>query len=186
MNKNLCFIFVSLMLTTLLFSACGNNMEPSQSDSSGFSVSEQPESQEKSSEASAPPAVQIYDPETQKISQAPIEDGEANAPVTDEELVKLLNDKFAFQAGGNEFKIIINSITESGRGLYVDFAGNSLPAVSMGSSEEEACLISIAETLLQNHPSCTQIYYTIDGGAYMSGHIELDMDEPFSYDSKLS
>ena len=186
MKKKLTFILAVLMLTTLIFSGCNNSNNPSEPSSSDSSVSEPSESSEEPPESSSAPTVQIYDPETQKVSQVPVEGGESSAKVSDEELVKLLNDKFAFKAGDNEFKIIVNSIKEDGSGLYVDFAGNSIPAVSMGSSDEEACLISIAETLLQNHPSCTEIYYTVDGGAYMSGHIELDPDEPFRYDSKLS
>lgn len=186
MNKKLSFILAALMLTTLMFSSCNRSNPPSEPSSSDSPISEPSESSEESSESSSAPTVQIYDPETQKVSQVPVEEGESNAKVTDEELVKILNDKFAFKAGDNEFKIIINSIKENGSGLYVDFAGNSIPAVSMGSSEEEACLISIAETLLKNHPSCSQVYYTIDGGTYMSGHIELDLGEPFRYDSKLS
>lgn len=186
MKKNLSFILAALMLTTLMFASCNNSTPPSESSSSDSSVSESSESSEESSESSSAPTVQIYDPETQKVSQVPVEGGESTAKVSDEELIKLLNDQFAFKAGDNEFKIIINSITENGSGLHIDFAGNSIPAVSMGSSEEEACLISIAETLLKNHPSCSEVYYTIDGGAYMSGHIELDPDEPFHYDSKLS
>lgn len=186
MKKNLSFILAALMLTTMMFSSCNNSTPSSEPSSSDSSISEPSESSEEPSESSSAPTVQIYDPETQKVSQVPVEGGESDAKVSDEELIKLLNDQFAFKAGGQEFKIIINSIKEDGNGLYVDFAGNSIPAVSMGSSEEEACLISIAETLLKNHPSCSEIYYTVDGGVYMSGHIELDPDEPFRYDSKLS
>lgn len=189
MKKKLCLIFASCLLTMLIFASCNNSNQPSESSSSGSSessISDPSDSPDDPSESSSSPTVQIYDPETQKVSQVPVEEGESNAKVTDEELIKILNDKFAFKAGGNEFKIIINSIKEDGTDLRIDFAGNSIPAVSMGSSEEEACLISIAETLLQNHPSCTQVYYSVDGGAYMSGHIELDVDEPFRYDSKLS
>lgn len=187
MKKILTVILAALMLTTLMFASCNNSTPSSESSSSdSSSVTESSESSEESSESSSAPTVQIYDPETQKVSQVPVEGGESTDKVSDEELIKLLNDQFSFKAGENEFKIIINSITENGNGLHVDFAGNSIPAVSMGSSEEEACLISIAETLLKNHPSCSEVYYTIDGGAYMSGHIELDPDEPFRYDSKLS
>ncbi len=186
MNKKLSLIIAAIMLTALAVSSCNNSDTPSEPSSSDTSVS-QPSSESEEAPESSSPTVQIYDPETQQVSKVPVEEGESNAAaVTDEQLIEILNDRFAFEAGGNEFKIIINSIEEEGTGLHIDFAGNSIPAVSMGSTDENTCLISIAETLLQNHPSCSEVYYSIDGGAYMSGHIELDINEPFRYDSKLA
>lgn len=150
------------------------SLPESSSSAESLPVSSEPESSlpESSAPESSAPAVVIYDDETSTTTTTPLEDEDGDR---DAALVKALNDTFA----SGEYQISLNSVEEKDGGLYIDFADGSIPLAGVGSSEETACLKSIAETFLNGYPNAKRVYFSVDGGPYVSGHLELGLDEAF-------
>ena len=135
------------------------SLPESSSSAESLPVSSEPESSlpESSAPESSAPAVVIYDDETSTTTTTPLEDEDGDR---DAALVKALNDTFA----SGEYQISLNSVEEKDGGLYIDFADGSIPLAGVGSSEETACLKSIAETFLNGYPNAKRVYFSVDGG----------------------
>lgn len=201
MKKKALLVLALASAAALVLAACGKkaveesseemSAVPSSLTSAESSAPEEgskPEESSKSEESGASPEsgteaftpsqgqVIIYDPETETASDTtvPTDGRELN-----EVLVEQLNRTYSVKSGEQEYKIDLNKVEIQDSAIYIDFASGSIPLVGVGSSEESACLRSIAETFLQNYPDADLIYFTVDGGIYSSGHLEFGEGEAF-------
>lgn len=65
--------------------------------------------------------------------------------------------------------------------VYADFSNELIDEMNAGSSMELSIITSITNTL-GNYYGVDQVYITVDGEAYSSGHIALDEEESFTVD----
>lgn len=75
-------------------------------------------------------------------------------------------------------KTTINSILQKENSIYIDFSSNS-SILHTGTAEELAVLNSLANTFI-NNLNYDNIYFTVDKGIYESGHIILELNEPYT------
>ncbi len=78
--------------------------------------------------------------------------------------------------GGGE--IVPNSIIFSGGNLFIDFP-SEIYDLNLGSAGEDVLLNAIADTYLNNVEGIKGVFYTVDGEAYQSDHIEVLKDVAF-------
>lgn len=78
------------------------------------------------------------------------------------------------------FYLGINGITLVDKdGVRIDFQSDAAPVTNVGASVEGSIIDCLAQSILDNLPQYKKIYISIDGGAYQSGHLELDLDEVY-------
>lgn len=155
--------------TSLPESSAAESSQPASLPES--SLPEESSGESSAAEESAP-AVIIYDDETSTMITTPLENTSGDRSAA---LVDALNETFA----SGDYKISLNSVEEKDGILYIDFADGSIPLAGVGSSEETACLKSIAETFLNSWPEAKSVCFSVDGGPYVSGHLELGANEVF-------
>ncbi|WP_455715546.1 hypothetical protein [Anaerosporobacter sp.] len=97
-------------------------------------------------------------------------DTEITAEVIVDEVVE------AFSA--NSYEVKIGSVSQEGDTVIVNFMKGSAPVTGVGAGEEEATLDCISYSLLDNLSTCKKVIFRIDGEAYMSGHIQYEINEP--------
>lgn len=183
MKKKLLLLLALASAAALVLSACSKkNVEesseevPSSQESSTLEESSAPEESGKDASAPSQGQVIIYDPETETASDTTVStDGKS----LNEVLVDGLNETYAIETGEESYKIVLNKVEVKDNAIHIDFASGSIPLAGVGSSEEGACLRSIAETFLQNYPEAELVYFTVEGGIYSSGHLEFAEGEPF-------
>lgn len=61
--------------------------------------------------------------------------------------------------------------------VIVDFRSDMSPVYNVGAGVEAAILDAIAQSLLDNLNDYKKVIYRVDGKAYVTGHIELGLDE---------
>lgn len=71
-----------------------------------------------------------------------------------------------------------NSISLEDGKLYIDFKA-SIYEANFGLEGEAAMLDNIANAYLNNIPEITEIYYSVDGGNYSTGHFEIPGGIPY-------
>ncbi len=71
-----------------------------------------------------------------------------------------------------------NSIIVEGGKLYIDFT-DKIYESNFGTAGEATLLESIAGAYLDNLPDVNEIYYSVEGKDYTTGHFELSKDIPF-------
>lgn len=74
-------------------------------------------------------------------------------------------------------KTKINSVAEINNEIFVDFSADS-EVLHSGTAGETAVLDSLGFTFVGNL-KYDHIYFTVDGEKYESGHIALEIDEPY-------
>ncbi|BCN31424.1 GerMN domain-containing protein [Anaeromicropila herbilytica] len=82
----------------------------------------------------------------------------------------------------NGVTIGINSVTTKGDTIYVDFKSDKAPLANVGSGVEATILDCIAQSLVDNLDGHNKVIYRVDGKAYESGHIILDLNEVYLND----
>ena len=83
----------------------------------------------------------------------------------------------AFSA--NSYEVKIESVSQEGDTVVVNFKKNSAPVSGVGSSEEITTLDCISYSLLDNLSTCKKVIFRVEGEAYASGHIEYGINEPY-------
>lgn len=81
----------------------------------------------------------------------------------------------------NSIEIGIDSVTMKGDTVVVSFQADKAPLVNVGSGVETTILDSISMSLLDNISDCKKVIFQVEGKAYMSGHIELGIDEVYKW-----
>lgn len=71
-----------------------------------------------------------------------------------------------------------NSISLEDGKLYIDFKA-SIYEANFGLEGEASMLDNIANAYLNNIPEVTEIYYSVDGGNYSTGHFEISGGTPY-------
>lgn len=89
--------------------------------------------------------------------------------------------EFALQSG--DLSLDIESISQEGNRVIVDFAQHSFPGVGAGSQQERDVLNSIALTVIHNLPNATEVCFRVAGGDYESGHFIFGKDELYDVES---
>lgn len=84
----------------------------------------------------------------------------------------------AFNA--NSYEVKIDSVSQEGDTVIVNFKKNSAPVTGVGASVEATTLDCISYSLLDNLSTCKKVIFRVEGEAYASGHIELGINEPYS------
>ncbi|WP_167956689.1 GerMN domain-containing protein [Anaerosporobacter faecicola] len=83
----------------------------------------------------------------------------------------------AFEA--NAYEVEVESVSQDGDTVVVNFMKGSAPVTGVGASVEGATLECISYSLLDNLPTCKKVVFRVDGEAYVSGHIEMEINEPY-------
>lgn len=73
----------------------------------------------------------------------------------------------------------VESITTEKDAIIVSFNDNQPPLTDVGAGIETAILDAIAQSLIENLPDYNKVIYRVEGKAYTSGHIEMDVNEPY-------
>ncbi len=76
----------------------------------------------------------------------------------------------------------IESVTTEGTAVIVSFYADQPPLSNVGAGYESAILDAIAQSLVENLEDYNKVIYRVEGEAYISGHIELGIDEVYLID----
>lgn len=109
--------------------------------------------------------------ETEDVIAYVSADTKITAEVIVDEVVK------AFSA--NSYEVKIESVSQEGDTVVVNFKKDSAPVSGVGASVEIATLDSISYSLLDNLSTCKKVIFRVDGEAYTSGHNEYGINEPY-------
>jgi hypothetical protein len=77
----------------------------------------------------------------------------------------------------------IESVVSEGDTVIVSFKKNQEPFSDMGAGYESAILDAIAQSITDNLDDYNKVIYRVEGKAYVSGHIELEVDEVYFEDN---
>lgn len=102
----------------------------------------------------------------------------ADKEITPELVVDAVVDALADQS----LIIGIENVTTEDDTVIVSFYSDKAPLYNTGSGFESAILNAFAQSLTENLDNIHKVIYRVEGGAYSSGHIELDIDEVYHED----
>lgn len=102
----------------------------------------------------------------------------ADYEITPELIVDTLVNSMADQS----LIIGIESVTTKDDSVIVSFYADQPPLANVGSGLEYAILNAIAQSLTDNLDDYNKVIYRVEGGQYISGHIELGLDEVYHED----
>lgn len=95
---------------------------------------------------------------------------------------ELIVDKVVDAMADQSLVIGIESVSTKEDTVIVSFYSDQAPLTNLGSGFETAILNAIAQSLTENLDDYHKVIYRIEGGEYVSGHIELDIDEVYHED----
>lgn len=72
----------------------------------------------------------------------------------------------------NAIYVIVNYVEQQNGVVVVDFDAAAPPVSQVGASIEGLILDAFGQSLLDNLSGCGGVSFTVDGGAYVSGHFE--------------
>lgn len=104
----------------------------------------------------------------------------ANNEITPELILNTVVDSMADQS----LVIGVESVTTQDDAVIVSFYADQPPLSNVGSGLEDAILNAIAQSLTDNLDDYHKIIYRVEGGPYISGHIELGIDEVYFEDAR--
>lgn len=118
---------------------------------------------------------EYYDVAEEKMVEAnyTIEEGSASV----ETALEAVNKAYIEDVMGSE-GVAVHSIVFSEGNIFIDFT-SSIYGLNLGSGGEIALLDSIADAYLNNVVGAKAVFYTVDGGDYASGHIEIPKGEAY-------
>lgn len=77
----------------------------------------------------------------------------------------------------------IENVTTEDKAVIVSFYKDKAPVAGLGGSFEGAILNAIAQSLIDNLEDYSKVIFRVEGEAYVSGHIELGIDEVYLGDN---
>lgn len=77
----------------------------------------------------------------------------------------------------------IENVTTENKTVIVSFYKDTAPVTGLGGSFEGAILNAIAQSLIDNLDNYSKVIFRIEGEAYVTGHIELGIDEVYMGDN---
>lgn len=102
----------------------------------------------------------------------------ADSEITPELIVDTVVDSMADQS----LALGIESVTTKDDSVIISFFSNQPPLSDVGSGLETAILDALAQSITENLDAYHKIIYRVEGGAYISGHIEMGIDEIYFED----
>lgn len=104
----------------------------------------------------------------------------ADEEITPQLIVETVVDSMADRS----ILIGVESVTTEGDTVIVSFYSDKAPLKDVGASFESAILDAIAQSLVENLDDYNKVIYRVEGGPYISGHIELEKDEVYFEDNR--
>lgn len=114
-------------------------------------------------------------------ADAGIEPVTALIPEDNEITPQLVVDTVVDNMADNSLMIGVESVTTENDTVIVSFFADQPPLRDIGASYETAILDAIAQSLIENL-DYSKVIYRVEGEAYISGHIELGLDEVYLLD----
>lgn len=102
-----------------------------------------------------------------------------DSKITPELIVDTVVEAMADQS----IEVGIESVTTKDDAVIVSFYKDKAPLSEMGSGYEAAILDAIAQSLIDNLDDYSKVIYRAEGEAYVSGHIELGINEVYLGDN---
>lgn len=115
-------------------------------------------------------------------SDAEVEPATAMIPENTEITPQLIVDTVKDTLAENSLMVGIESVTTKGDAVIVSFYSDQPPLSDVGAGYEGAILDAIAQSLTDNLDGSNKIIYQVEGKAYVSGHVELGIDEVYLSD----
>ena len=104
----------------------------------------------------------------------------ANTEITPKLIVDTVVDSMADQS----LVIGVESVSTQDDTVIISFYSNKPPLSNVGSGLENAILDAFAQSITENLDDYNKIIYRVEGGPYISGHIELGIDEIYFEDAR--
>ena len=175
------YVTMGLMFLVMLglLSGCAQNT-PKQEEKPAASTEEEDTYQ-------SGPQVELYAYDAQEDQQyvtiCELAQGES---VTPESIIKAYQTQVMEGVYGkavevNEVKRVAGSQAGQDK-LYIDFKAADVESLGLGSGSEGNYFGDLAQSITANIPEITEIYYTMDGGDFVTGHLWFSKDEPFWYE----
>lgn len=124
--------------------------------------------------ANTPLLIYTIDPEEGQIDPVT-----AMIPDDTEISAELIIDKVVEAMADKSLQIGIESVTTDADKIIVSFYSDQPPLANVGAGIELAILDAIGQSLIDNLPDYNKIIYQVEKGAYVSGHMELGIDEAY-------
>ncbi len=115
-------------------------------------------------------------------NSANVEVAIALVPKDSEITPQLIVDTVKEAMAENSLMIGIKSVTTENNTIIVNFYSDQPPFVNVGAGYETAILDAIAQSLVENLEDYNKVIYRVEGEAYVSGHVELGIDEVYLVD----
>jgi hypothetical protein len=115
-------------------------------------------------------------------SDAEVKPATALIPVGTEITPQLIVDTVKEALAENSLMVGIESVTTKEDAVIVSFYSDQPPLADVGAGYEGAILDAIAQSLTDNLDDYNKVIYRVEGKAYVSGHVELGIDEVYLSD----
>lgn len=106
----------------------------------------------------------------------------ALVPADSEITPQLILDTVVNSMADQSLFIGVESVTTQDDTVIISFYADKPPLTDVGSGLEHQILDAIAQSLTENLDDYNKIIYRVEGGPYISGHIELGIDEIYFED----
>lgn len=116
-------------------------------------------------------------------SSAELEAVPALVPAGTEITPQLIVDTVVDSMADQSLVIGVESVTTDGDTVIVSFYSDKPPLKDVGAGYEEAILNAIAQSITENLDDYNKVIYRVEGGPYVSGHMEFGINEVYFEDS---
>lgn len=106
----------------------------------------------------------------------------ALVPADSELTPNLIVDTVVDSMADQSLAIGIESVSTQDDTVIISFYKDQPPLTNVGSGFETAILDALAQSITENLEDYNKIIYRVEGGPYISGHIELGIDEVYFED----
>jgi len=117
-------------------------------------------------------------------SSADLDPVYALVPADEEITPQLIVDTVVDSMADRSILIGVESVTTEGNTVIVSFYSDKPPLKDVGASFESAILDAIAQSLIENLDDYNKVIFRVEGGPYISGHLEFEIDEVYVEDTR--
>jgi hypothetical protein len=115
-------------------------------------------------------------------SESDLDTVTALVPADSEITPQLIVDTVVESMADQSIVIGIESVTTQEDKVIISFYSDQPPLINVGSGLENVILDALAQSITENLEDYNKIIYRVEGGPYISGHIELGIDEVYFED----
>jgi len=112
-------------------------------------------------------------------SSAQLETVPALVPADKDITPQLIVDTVVDSMADRSILIGVENVTTQNDTVIVSFYSDQPPLKDVGASFETAILDAIAQSLVENLKDYNKVIYRVEGGPYISGHLEFGIDEVY-------